>query len=167
MAAESKPQPASGGGLSQKFMSAAKWVGHHLFSPTMIFMMVAMALPGVAAAATAVSAKATLGDIGLAVFDHYKTMFIAPFTEFGTVTDAFSSAAQGNWAAGSYELGAHAHGAAAGASHAAMGHTAATSCAPFADWSAGLDSQNLEAMNTKAGINGLTLEQQYTQDFCK
>lgn len=153
-------QPATGGGLSQKFMAAAKWVRHHLFSPTMIFMMVAMALPGVAVAASAVQGGATIGDLGLAVFDHYKMMFTAPFTEASTLGDVFTNTVNGNLAAGSYELGAHAaHGA-----HGA--HGAVSSCTPFTEWKAGLDSQSLEAMNSAASIGGVSLEQHYAS-LCK
>lgn len=172
MAATPQPQPATGGGLSQKFMSAAKWVGHHLFSPTMIFMMVAMALPGVAAAATAVSAKATLGDIVLAVLDHYKTMFIAPFTEASTLGDVFNNTLNGNFAASSYELGAHgahgaagaahgAAGAAAGASHAAAGH-AAPACAPLSS----IPAENLEAITGAAQGSGVSLGEYYVDNYC-
>jgi hypothetical protein len=155
------PQPAAeAGGLTNEFKKKAGSFFRHAFSFAMIGMMATMVLSPVAMAAA--PGAATLGDMGVALVDHYWMMFSAPFTEFDTLADIANNAWNGNFAAGSYELGAHAHGA-----HGAMGHTTATSCAPFAEWSAGLDSQSLEAMNAKAGINGLTLEQQYTQDFCQ
>jgi hypothetical protein len=102
-------------GLSGMFNSFAK----HLFSPTMIFMMVAMALPAVSAAAAAAGTTATFGDIAMGTLDMGWQMISAPFTDGGTVIDAFQNAGSGNFAAGSYEFGNMHHGASAAVPHTA------------------------------------------------
>mgnify|MGYP000055947432 CR=1 FL=1 len=96
--------------LSNTFNKVVK----HMFSPTMIFMMAAMAFPIVASAAGSLGAGATFGDIGLATVDMYGEMIAAPFTDGGVVVDAFSNAADGNFAPTSYEMGMM--------DHSQMGH---------------------------------------------
>lgn len=91
----------TGSWLSKTFNSVVK----HMFSPTMIFMMMAMAFPMASMAASTAGATATLGDIGLATADMYVEMFKAPFTDGGVMLDAFGNAADGNFAANSYEWG--------------------------------------------------------------
>lgn len=103
-------ESAKGGSLSDKFSKAVGGFFKHLFSPTMIFMMVAMALPAVGMAATTAGTGATLGDIGLATVDMYVEMFKAPFTDGGVVSDAFGRAVEGDFAADSYEWGMMDHG---------------------------------------------------------
>ena len=145
----------------------------HAFSIAMIGMMVSVALPAVAAATT--GGAATLGDLGLAVVDHYATMFTAPFTEFGTVTDIFNNTMAGDFAPAGYELGggmAHAgHGghamleSTASAVSAHAGHGAMSTCLPFNDWAAANPSQ-LATLNTSAGGMGVSSAEYYRQTFC-
>lgn len=61
-------------------------------------MMVAMVLPGVAAAAASAGATATFGDLALAMWDMTKSTF-AGLGSGGALVDAFSNAASGNFAA--------------------------------------------------------------------
>lgn len=84
-------EPAS---VTTMFNDLGGFIGH-LFSPTMIFMMAAMALPVVAAAAPA--GGATFGGLITGVVQHYGVMFTAPFTDGGVLLDAFSNAADGRW----------------------------------------------------------------------
>ncbi len=95
------------GWLSRKFKSVIK----HAFSPTMIFMMAAMAFPAVSAAAAAAGTGATFGDIGLSTVDMFWEMAKAPFTDGGVVVDAFTNLMDGNIMPGSYEFGSMDHGA--------------------------------------------------------
>ena len=81
---------------------------HHLLSPTMIIMMVAMVLPVVATAAP--GSIATFGDILMATADMYGQMLTAPFTDGGVIVDAAGNALEGNWGAYSYEWGMMDHG---------------------------------------------------------
>lgn len=101
MAEETKSEATSGWTLKGTFNKLV----HHLFSPTMIFMMAAMAFPMIGAAATAAGAKATIGDLALGTIDMYWEMAKAPFTDGGVVVDAFNSATNGNIMPGSYEMG--------------------------------------------------------------
>ena len=119
------------GSLSQTFGKVAK----HIFSFTMIAMMVSVALPAVAAAAA--PGAATLGDVGLSLIDHYSTMFTAPFTEFGTVTDIFNNTLAGNFEPGGYELGS-------GAMHAIhAGHAVEAGGAAASSYSGAAPSTSL------------------------
>lgn len=107
-------------GITNTFNSLVK----HMFSPTMIFMMAAMAFPAIGVAASAAGTTATLGDIGLATVDMYWEMIQAPFTDGSTVIDAFGNAFDGNFAPQSYEMGMMDHGNMAHdmAAHAGMDH---------------------------------------------
>lgn len=160
------PQPAAeAGGLTSEFKKKAGSFFRHAFSFAMIGMMATMVLSPVAMAAA--PGAATLGDMGVALVDHYWMMFSAPFTEFDTLADIANNAWNGNFAAGSYELGAHAHGA-AGAAHGAMGHGAhgaVSSCIPFAEWKTGLDAAGLDAVMGDAQNSGVTLEKYY-ENLC-
>ena len=92
-----------------------KGVAHHMLSPTMIIMMAVMALPALTMAApvASVAGGLTIGDWGLALADHYATMFTASFTEGGTIYEMLSNVFNGEVAANGYEWGsAHAHGGA-------------------------------------------------------
>jgi hypothetical protein len=93
--------------VSSTFNKVAK----HLFSPVMIFMMVAMALPTVGMAAVAAGKTATLGDIAMGTADMFWNMISAPFTDGGVAVDAVSNAAHGNFAANSYQFGSMDHAA--------------------------------------------------------
>lgn len=178
-------QHGTGGGLSKTFAKAAK----HIFSFTMIAMMVAMALPAVAAAAPA--GAATIGDLGMSLVNHYGTMFTAPVTEFSTLSDIFSNTVSGNLAPSAvsgFELGGHAahagHAmtdAAAGAgqamyqggslagadaaAHAAMGHDMAAAC-DFTSWQSTLSPENLTMMQGDAAAFGMGLEEYYQSNLC-
>lgn len=89
----------------------AKGFLSHVFSVSMVVMMTTMAFPAVGAAAAAGGVNATFGDIALAGVDMYWEMLKAPFTDGGVLVDAFSNAAQGDFAPTSYEMGMMDHGA--------------------------------------------------------
>ena len=87
------------GSLSGKFGRAAK----HVFSASMVIMMASMALPALGALA-----DPTLADAGLALAEHYTTMFTAPFMEIDTLGQIAGNTVDGNFGL-SYQWGnAHA-----------------------------------------------------------
>ncbi len=140
-------------GLTGVFNSFAK----HIFSPTMLIMMTAMAFPAVGAAAASLGTGATFGDIGLATVDMYGSMFTAPFTDGGVIGDAFANAAEGNWAAQSYEFGMMDHGA--HITHAASGVVDLTD--EFAGWIDGLSTEQIQDVANEAAEWGMSIPEYY------
>lgn len=139
-------------------------VVHHLFSPTMLFMMAAMAFPMIGAAATAAGTSATIGDLGLATIDMYWEMIKAPFTDGGVVGDALTNAFNGEIAPNSYEIGMTDHGNMAG--HEGMhsggehaGHHINTS--GFEEWKNTLSPNAWQEAMDNAKFYGMTPEQYF------
>lgn len=153
--AEDTAKPQSG--ITKFFNNVAK----HIFSPTMIFMMAAMAFPMISAAATTAGATATVGDLALGTIDMYWEMIKAPFTDGGIVADALGNAANGNFAPDSYEMGMMDHSNMAGGEHAGhvMGHGDLTSA--FNDWKTGLSPEEWNQAMDNANAYGMTPEQYF------